>query len=1139
MMSTILAFRLLFGNVKGLKATIDIWCKSGKISEIDQLAYDALVRSLENSVLDKHIKAIFRTIFSTNYSQLLSNFRKYIEDSGSFAEIFTIEFENKLTAHLEDILSKGNYDLDKTKCRDYIQEITAGFCKVASDERSEKQGIQILIEKANELSSKLADLAESIATIHSAVINPVKIDEQFLNNEKNKTTLELVKKTSKNAINLLRSYDYQAGIDLLEGLIQELNKCKIDAIETYASLYTNIAIGYLYLNQQGKYYESIIKALECGNPSSNTILNAYWAYSATGYEEKAEEMFKILKGSHSMSEDFYSAKLDKIDELDSEAEDFFKGAKRLFPDSAEISYRIAQVYLKHNMIEEFSQEMDQVVMKHPDSLVRVGTQHAVRLQYEICNTIKLGSPVEINSDEKLRLEKAAKLYMEIWSKLKNSSSSKTYAPHLINLSNIYYTLGKKDESLKYLQIAHELIPSDFTSSRTMVWHFLEGDFTKAIIAGSQISNIFNLEMKESLVVYVQILMNSSRENKELALSIIEKAIEKRPSDEDLLYIKGIALLLCSDSQEALKWALKLQENAPTNARFHIIAAKAYKADSNIEEAIKSIEKAVNGLVTFESPVKSDLLRELWEMKEYHLLFNACNMIGESELDLHELQYFEFALGQLNYDRHRFLFYIRMMKRFEYKRFTINYWNLLDKYRDYNTGIDICQKHLVNEPNSLIAKIDLCQFYMKSGKVNEAESIDLKGEDSNELDYTYFMRLMTQLLFFKRYDQIVGTLYSRYRRNFDHECTDIILQTYIACGFKEEEIFLAKAVDNSAIIIINTFSKERRVLVLQNRGDNKNEYSDEVGPGHIIYDNCIGQALGHTFKVKSRNQIMHEEEYEIIAVHSIGKYLFDIATSAAGSIHKEESSFYMIQGENEDHLKSMLDSILKLDKVSKEPVDRSIAYQAYLNMQFPSGMVIKHYQLHSFVFYYTLFDKLGEFPDRANIYQEEIVKRLGAESKVQYCIDITGIISLYKSNTKIGNQNVHVSQSTVDLIRLMTYNKDNFQSNSWNFRIDNNDKVLLETNSNILNEMIVELPNILLWIEQNLQQPQSAMARLDFEKKYIEQMEKVIDPSIVDTMLLGRKLNLCVITDDYMSGHIEMVEGRNIVIDSEIFKAIID
>lgn len=1135
-------FKILFGSASALKIInikekLDNWCKSDNVSEINDLVYDTLVKSIISSDLEPYIKTTLRGIFSTNRAQLIQRIQNIVDQTSEISSVFDPMFESQFIQALEDVILNGDYEIEISKCKSIFASLMKSFSAQLNDDRSDSQGIHILIAQCTEIANSIRNIDAKLDQIKTTVYNNHLSLRSIESSSLKKTVLDLVKDDVNDTIELIKNHDYESSIKILKGILDRLEKHDITDQKIYRTVYTNIAFCYNSIQKFGEYYKYTLKILEYGEPSASTLLNTYWAYIALEQSDKAKVQYDTLINKYKGSEEYYSVILDEVENLDEKSKGIISKAKLLFPESPEIAFRIGLIYLKNEMLDLYSTQMDKTVELHPDSLIRIGRIHAFNIHSRIYNTVKLGSPIELNEDDKEKLQKSLLLYNAIWDKVKKTSSAKYHVFDLIHMSNIYGALNDKENSIKYLQYAQELHGSDIVLSRLMLWFYRENNYEKALEYGKQISSFASSEMHDAIIVYLLILANGTNEQAKKGLQDIDKFIEQHSDSHRLKFLKGILLIANNHNEEALEYAKELQIIHPTNANYHVLEARIHLNLQSRQEASESVKTAIEITNAGGKVEKGELLRQLWELDEYSLLIQESEKVEEVNLDLFELQCYEQSLIAIEADKKRILFYQRMINRFQYKYFSYNYCLLLEKYRDYESAIDVCIEILNRDKNDKISRIDYCQLLVKTGNIEMASKVNL-DIDVLELNPIYFQKLHTQLIFLKRIDQVVNNLYLKYRSNFDAACCDSIMQSFVALNLKKEDIFLNVIKPNTSILIRNILSQNVRELVLRKYPSTATNKHDEINPGDSIYESCIGKELGFRFIVKSNNGILPEEEYEVVEIHSLGKYLFDKAMIANDSIHKENSNFYTFQGTDDKSVFSFLDKMVGLDKDVKPPEDESKPFKSYLNLNFPSGLIAQHYNIHSFVFHYTVLKKYGSFPNRPNEYKNDIISGLKTNNNVSYCVDLTGILSLYRSRTKIKDVKVYVSQSTIDLIRLLIYNNGAFQKNSLGFRIHDTREILLEATHVFLTDMFKELPKVLNWIIENLQTPLSSLVRLDYTKEYISKFESVLDPSILDTFLLARKYGMIVISDEYVSKHIEIVEAKKWMITSQMFSSII-
>lgn len=859
-------------------------------------------KALGSSKIDPSTRTALSTVMSTNRIELLKTFEIHIEEEKTYEKILSENFKLILAKRLIDLCKDYSDVIDIEEATKVVDHIIQKFHDIVYEQLSEKQGIYILLKRSGIDTDKINEILDKQTVTLDIVIETSNKVNKLIAKDYSHEILELVRDDYKFAYSLCLKHDYETAISIYEKCLNTLNDKGIENPKTFYGIYTNLSVCFNMITEAGKAHEMIIKGYQFAKDNPKAIYAAYLSYLDLNDDNNANKLKEILLKDHSNSMEWYCTQFLDLNEVSEEALAIISKAEIAFPKSPEILFGIAKIFHRSGDLHTYKAYLEKVFEVEPLGSLTLKPSLAFNLHHSITSPFRNREKRMLDEKQVFLLNEATRLYMEVWEEIKDTNYRKNGAPFLLNVSTIYVTLGNWDKALELIDKAIEIKPSDLFYAHKMMYYYELGEDQKALECAKLIKNFFGREMDSALQLYLLLLVNSEKEDKEKSLEIINEYLSLPISKYGKLYdnfqfLRGLILLANKRENEAIEHVDSLLKVSPESAQYWVLRSRILFEIGELDQSKKAIFNAIDFFDKDNSQkeVLFELCEQLFKLELYDQFIINSYKIELENLSFRQLQKMEFATIKL--DRNDIL--LRFYKDISNKFGIHEYFGLrmIDFVRqvlnDYESQLNLAQLYFQKYPDNINSRIALCRALIDFNEIEKAKNIDL-AVDVKELDLLNLNRLIVLKIEMSLMKDVELILYERFRIKQNFELVDFIMKLYLNAKVSIDELSYDIVKTNSVVTLKNIDSEELLEYVIFDRPDADFDRLNEINSVHKLYNNLIGALVGDEITIESENKFKNHNKYTIKMIISFRKYLFDKSFELISTKYKDKSDILAIQ-----------------------------------------------------------------------------------------------------------------------------------------------------------------------------------------------------------------------------------------------------
>lgn len=1138
-------FQIIFGDVVSFKEFIKKSTDFGAVNEINEVFYNAVSKALESSKINSGTRTAISTIMSTNRSELLKTFEINIEEQKTYEKILSDEFKLILAQRLIDLCKIYSDVIEIEEATKVVDHIIQNFHDIVFKQLSERQGIYILLKRSGVQSEKI----DALLTSHLVIKEKIeKIDsnvERLLVKNNSNEIIELVREDYRLAYSLCLKHDYETAISIYERGLNILKSKSIEDLKTFYHLYANLAVCYKMIGEEGKSHESNVKAYNCAKENPKAIYAAYISYLDVNDNNNASILKEILLENHTNSIEWYCTRFLDLNEVSEESLAIISKAEIAFPKSPEILFGIAKIFHRSGDLYTYKAYVEKVFEVEPLGSLSLKPSLAFNLHHSITTPFINREKRMLDEKQVFLLNEAIRLYMEVWEEIKDTSYRKNGAPYLLNVSTIYVTMGNWEKALELINKAIEINPTDMFYAHKMMYYYKLGEDQKALECAKFIKNFFDRDMESALQLYLLLLVNSDKRDKERSLDMISEYLSLPLSQYGKLfgnfqYLKGLILLANKREQEAITHVNSLINSNPESSHFWVLKSRILFDIGHFEQSKEAIFNAIKFFDkdTSQKEVLFELCDQLFRLEQYEEYIRNIYKFDIDKLTFRQLQQTEISIINLGRNDILSFFYNDLINKIGiHEYFGLRFIEFLrEVLRDFKTQYNLAKFYHEKFPEIFDGKIALCRSLIDIGKIDEARMVDL-SIDLNRVDFFNLNRLIVLKIEMGLMNDAELILYERFRIKQDFELVDYILKLNLNVKATTDELSYDTVKINSVVTIKNIASDELIEYVIFDNPDADFDRFNEINSVHRLFNKLIGALVGDEIIIESENKFKKTNNYTIIKVISLRQFLFNKSFNLISTKYKDQSDILAIQSSDINKVMENINTLIKDNDNTERNKVLSDLYHKFLSYQIPIGMLcnIGNFNIVSLI--NTLRDKDVEIPisEKSDI-ENQILDSVKSNFKGDYCLDVTAIINLHQIEDvvelvkRVGK--FRISQTTYNYFRRLDLERNTFANTGFPITIYNEtNKPILETSQVAYEKTVKDIGKIMSWIDIYCHSPEPVYSRIHFQKERENNCLKVLGELSFDTILLSIEKGYVPVIDDYITKMVCIQEFRRNCINS--------
>lgn len=1138
-------FQLVFGDFASFKEFIKKITDVGGVDEINEVFYGAVFKALGSSKINPSTRTALSTVMSTNRNKLIELFETEIEDEKTYENILSSDFKLTLAKRLIELCKDYSDVVDIEEATKVVDQIIQNFHDIVYEQLSEKQGIYILLKRSGIDTDKINKILEKQTETLDIVIETSNKVDQLIAKDYSHEILELVRDDYKFAYSLCLKHDYVTAISIFQKGLDTLKSKSIDDLKTFFHLYANLAVCYKLIGEEGKSHETTVKAYDCAKENPKAIYAAYISYLDVNDNNRASILKEILLKDNSNSIEWYCTQFLDVNEVSEEILAIINKAEIAFPNSPEILFGIAKIFYRSGDIHTYKAYVEKVLEVEPLGALSLKPSLAFNLHNSITSPFINREKRMLDEKQVFLLNEAIRLYMEVWEEIKDTAYKKSGAPYLLNVSTIYVTMGNWEKALELIEKAIEIDPSDRFYAQKMMYYYELGKDQEALACSKFIKNFYDREMESALQLYLLLLVNSEKQDKEKSLEIINEYLSLSLSKYGKLfgnfqYLKGLILLANKREQEAIIHVDSLINVTPESSHFWVLKSRILFDIGHFDQSREAIFNAIKFFDkdTSQKEVLFELCDQLFRLEQYEEYIRNIYKFDIDKLTFRQLQQTEISIINLGRNDILSFFYNDLIDKIGiHEYFGLRFIEFLrEVLRDYRMQYNLAKLYNEKFPDIFDGKMALCRALIDIGKIDEAKQVDL-SIDLNRLDFFNLNRLIVLKIEMSLIKDAELILYERFRIKQDFELVDYILKLNLNVKATTDELSYDTVKINSVVTIKNIDSDELIEYVIFDKPDADFDRFNEINSVHRLYNKLIGALVGDEIIIESENKFKKANTYTIIKVISLRQFLFNESFELIRTKYKDKSDILAIQSSDITKVIGHVNDIIKENDNTERNQVISDLYKQYLSYQIPIGLLCNICNFNIVSLINTLRDTDVEIPisEKSDI-ENQILDSVKSNFKGDYCLDVTAIINLHQLEDivelvkRVGK--FKISQTTYNYFRRLDLERNTFANTGFPIAIYNEtNKPILVTSQVAYENTVKDISKIMSWIDIYCHSPIPVYSRIHFQKESENSYLQVLGELSFDTILLSIEKGYVPVIDDYMTKMICIQEFRRNCINS--------
>jgi hypothetical protein len=929
---------------------------------------------------------------------------------------------------------------------------------------------------------------------------------------------------------LLNSFEVDKALVNLEELKNRIWNVSSDQIKF--RILSNIGSANLFINKHQEAAKYFIEAYQYNKDEEKASSNLSLAYFVLEkYAKSRDFALKVLQKNPTNYVAFSMLIQSQIQLGEKNLEEVVKNIPNEVKNSSEVYSMLSFQAWKQNDIEgakkygEIALNLDK--MNNPE----IKTNLAITLLESLFKQQSIVFGLQISLETKKTLKSIVNLLSEAWEKIKGKDLAKYKSFWLVNRAKAYRLLNNLSYAEEDINLALYYEPDN-----------PEYIFEKAIISfennnlnyfpnnREKIEKIFEKIPQSVLLLAEVISLNDIEESIKILLKYLDGKDFNLKVNKEALRLLINLLLRNKDYKEAKTYVEKLISNNNLDGIDKTIISKFYRLSGNDVKANEYIKDARNLLknktVTYRE--KLEISNELFYRKNYSeaekILKNILDVSLNNELT-HKIIYCYYKIGDYknalgicealtsNYGPIEFVSEIQS--------------EIYEETGSPNKALKIYKKYIAKFPDDINIKIKKARIDYILKNYSSVKKFLGKIEIINNLSLEQNMFISSLCIQTGLYEKALYLLYETRRKYYNQSNAHLqYISLFLVKGKYLDDIFKKfknDRVEENAAVLIKTVQEniEPKWYIVENRQKIERRFG-EINLQDSFVKKMIGKKTGDTFEIK-KDDILNKK-YKIVKIENKYIHAYNESISEFENLFPEAKGLFRINigtPKTKETFDSGIQKILEINEKYKNQVEE--IEKLYKNKGISIGCFAK-------LIGRDIYDVWSVLANKKNLgiaccfgtskEQENALNILnGNIYLVVDIISLLTIVILDLKETIVANyaNRLIVSRSTVALIENIINEKEELFSEGYIILSKENDKYIRhEVTKKEIKKQINFLKGILIWISKKFNiMPCTEGLEINFNKK--RKLDKFLGKSFIDTILIAKKTNYILFSDDLFLG----------------------